>query len=172
MWLKALVDAEGDAAKQKVAYTKARIAILLAEQRERRQEEEAERQRAEQVAHAATAQAEAQQEFEKAFEQQDYATNTPWGMERLVDLAIRARVDLSARDLTGKTLLHLAAQCGAAKAVNRLLQAGADPNAPDGSGYGPLYYAEAMSQRAVAAALRKVGAKVVPLAKEPMGSQT
>jgi hypothetical protein len=84
-------------------------------------------------------------------------------MERLVESAIAEGTARDRRDLTGKTLLHLAAQCGAVKAVDRLLQVGADPNAPDGCGYGPLYYAEEAGERAIVATLRKVGAKVTPL---------
>jgi hypothetical protein len=45
LWLKAFVDTDGDATRQKVAYVKARVAALLAEQRVRREQENAERLR-------------------------------------------------------------------------------------------------------------------------------
>ena len=60
----------------------------------------------------------------------------------------------SARDSAGNTPLHLAALRGDADALDRLLAAGADPNALNEAGATPLHYAVA-SERMVAALLAR-----------------
>jgi Ankyrin repeats (3 copies) len=66
---------------------------------------------------------------------------------------------IEARDENGRTALMLAALHGQSQAVDVLLAHGADPNAADGHGTTPLQAAVAGNQQAIAAALRRAGAR-------------
>jgi hypothetical protein len=66
---------------------------------------------------------------------------------------------LDARDADGRTALMLATLHGRIEAVEALLSAGADPNAADLHGTTPLQAALAGDQPAIAAALRRAGAR-------------
>ena len=66
---------------------------------------------------------------------------------------------IEARDENGRTALMLAAVHGQSQAVDVLLAHGADPNAADGHGTTPLQAAVAGNQQAIAAALRRAGAR-------------
>ncbi len=67
----------------------------------------------------------------------------PWTAARLGDVAALVGVDVHARDAVGDTLLGVAAEALATKAVAFLLDAGADPSAPDRFGRTPLHRAVA-----------------------------
>jgi hypothetical protein len=69
------------------------------------------------------------------------------------------RTPVDARDASGRTALMLATLHGRTEAVEALLSAGADPNAADARGATPLQAALAGDQRAIAAALRRAGAR-------------
>jgi hypothetical protein len=66
---------------------------------------------------------------------------------------------IDARDAGGRTALMLATLRGRIQAVEALLSAGADPNAADAHGTTPLQAALAGDQPAIAAALRRAGAR-------------
>jgi uncharacterized protein len=66
---------------------------------------------------------------------------------------------IEARDENGRTALMLAALHGQSQAVDVLLAHGADPNAADGHGTTPLQAAVAGNQQAIAASLRRAGAR-------------
>jgi ankyrin repeat protein len=67
--------------------------------------------------------------------------------------------DIDARDEGGRTALMLATLHGQADAVDVLLAHGADPNAADAQGLTPLQAAIAGDRPAIAAALRRAGAR-------------
>ena len=67
--------------------------------------------------------------------------------------------DIDARDESGRTALMLATLHGQASAVDMLLAHGADPNAADAQGVTPLQAAIAGDRPAIAAALRRAGAR-------------
>jgi len=67
--------------------------------------------------------------------------------------------DIDARDESGRTALMLATLHGQARAVDMLLAHGADPNAADAQGVTPLQAAIAGDRPAIAAALRRAGAR-------------
>jgi hypothetical protein len=67
--------------------------------------------------------------------------------------------DIDARDESGRTALMLATLHGQARAVDVLLAHGADPNAADAQGVTPLQAAIAGDRPAIAAALRRAGAR-------------
>jgi len=67
--------------------------------------------------------------------------------------------DIDARDESGRTALMLATLHGQAGAVDLLLAHGADPNAADAQGITPLQAAIAGDRPAIAAALRRAGAR-------------
>jgi hypothetical protein len=67
--------------------------------------------------------------------------------------------DIDARDDSGRTALMLATLHGQARAVDMLLAHGADPNAADAQGVTPLQAAIAGDRPAIAAALRRAGAR-------------
>ena len=67
--------------------------------------------------------------------------------------------DIDARDESGRTALMLATLSGQARAVDLLLAHGADPNAADAQGVTPLQAAIAGDRPAIAAALRRAGAR-------------
>ncbi len=67
--------------------------------------------------------------------------------------------DIDARDESGRTALMLATLSGQARAVDMLLAHGADPNAADAQGLTPLQAAIAGDRPAIAAALRRAGAR-------------
>jgi hypothetical protein len=67
--------------------------------------------------------------------------------------------DIDARDESGRTALMLATLSGQARAVDMLLAHGADPNAADAQGVTPLQAAIAGDRPAIAAALRRAGAR-------------
>jgi len=69
------------------------------------------------------------------------------------------RIDIDARDSSGRTALMLAVLHDQKEAVNSLLAAGADPNAADASGTTPLGAAVAGARPEIAAALRQAGAR-------------
>ena len=77
--------------------------------------------------------------------------------------ALQALLDkkpaIDARDDAGRTALMLATLHGRNQAVEALLSAGADPNAADAHGTTPLQAALAGDQAAIAAALRRAGAR-------------
>jgi Ankyrin repeats (3 copies) len=70
-----------------------------------------------------------------------------------------AEPSIDARDEGGRTALMLATQHGQNRAVDLLLAAGADPNVADARGTTPLQAALAGNQSAIAAALRRAGAR-------------
>jgi len=78
-------------------------------------------------------------------------------------VALRALLDkqpaVDARDGKGRTALMLATLQGRSQAVDMLLSAGADPNATDAQGATPLQAALTGNQSAIAAALRRAGAR-------------
>ena len=76
-----------------------------------------------------------------------------------LQILLRQRLDVDARDAGGRTALILAALHGRIRAVDTLLSAGADPNAVDAGGMTPLGAAMHANQPAIAAALRRAGAK-------------
>jgi hypothetical protein len=67
--------------------------------------------------------------------------------------------DIDARDDSGRTALMLATLSGQARTVDMLLAHGADPNAADAQGVTPLQAAIAGDRPAIAAALRRAGAR-------------
>jgi hypothetical protein len=67
--------------------------------------------------------------------------------------------DIDARDESGRTALMMATLHGQARAVDVLLAHGADPNAADAQGITPLQAAIAGDRPAIAAALRRAGAR-------------
>ena len=72
---------------------------------------------------------------------------------------LAGRIDIDARDASGRTALMLAVLHDQTEAVNSLLAAGADPNAADASGTTPLGAAVTGAQPEIAAALRQAGAR-------------
>jgi ankyrin repeat protein len=72
---------------------------------------------------------------------------------------LEQRVSIDARDAGGRTALMLAVLHCHTDAVDALLAHGADPNAADAHGTTPLEAAVAGNQPAVAAALRRAGAR-------------
>jgi ankyrin repeat protein len=76
-----------------------------------------------------------------------------------VQMLLEDRVSIDARDASGRTALMLAVLRGHGDAVDALLAGGADPNAADAHGTTPLQTAVATNQPAVAAALRRAGAR-------------
>jgi len=74
-------------------------------------------------------------------------------------LLYRAEIDIDGRDSSGRTALMLAILSGHADAVDALLGSGADPNAADSDGTPPLQAALIGNQPAIAAALRRAGAR-------------
>jgi ankyrin repeat protein len=69
------------------------------------------------------------------------------------------RIDINSRDDNGRTALMLATLHGQTRAVKMLLAHGADPNAADADGTTPLQAALAAHQGAIAATLRRAGAR-------------
>lgn len=65
-------------------------------------------------------------------------------------------------DADGRTALHYAAADGDVRVVERLLDAGADPNAPDRNGWTPLHFAAQASAADAVAALLRAGATTEP----------
>jgi hemoglobin len=83
-------------------------------------------------------------------------------IEYALDEIRQDRLLLSAR-YGGRTLLHCAAGAGKTEVVSRLLELGADPNAPDAGGHAPLYSVSNECQAGggdVVRALVRAGAKV------------
>jgi ankyrin repeat protein len=77
-----------------------------------------------------------------------------------VQMLLENQVSIDARDASGRTALMLAVIHGHSDAVDALLARGADPNAADARGTTPLQTAVATHQPAVAAALRRAGARM------------
>jgi hypothetical protein len=69
------------------------------------------------------------------------------------------KINIDARDASGRTALMLAVLQGQKEVVNTLLAAGADPNAADARGTTPLQAALAGAHSAIAAALEQSGAR-------------
>jgi len=76
-----------------------------------------------------------------------------------LQLLLEENAPVDARDSSGRTPLMLAALNGQGRAVDALLAHGADPNAADIDGTTPLQAAVAANQPAIAAALRRAGAR-------------
>ena len=76
-----------------------------------------------------------------------------------LQILLHQRLDVDARDVGGRTALMLATLHGQIRAVDALLSAGADPNAADAGGVTPLGAAMHANQSAIAAALRRAGAR-------------
>jgi ankyrin repeat protein len=76
-----------------------------------------------------------------------------------LQMLLEDRNGIDARDADGRTALMLAVLHRHSDAVDALLAHGADPNAADAHGTTPLQTAEATDQSAVAAALRRAGAR-------------
>ena len=72
---------------------------------------------------------------------------------------LTAPVSIDARDVRGRTALLLAVMHGRDRSVDALLAGGADPNAADGHGLTPLKAALDGDHHAIAAALRRAGAR-------------
>jgi hypothetical protein len=69
------------------------------------------------------------------------------------------KLNIDARDASGRTALMLAVLQGQKEVVSTLLAAGADPNAADASGTTPLQAALAGAHSAIAVALEQSGAR-------------
>jgi len=82
------------------------------------------------------------------------------GLVRLFNLCADSGVDLGLRNENDGSLLHSASQGGSADVVERLLEAGFDPNERDRYGRTPLHYAAEMGRRAVAEKLLEKGADI------------
>jgi Ankyrin repeats (many copies) len=76
-----------------------------------------------------------------------------------LQVLIDKQSEIDARDSSGRTALMMAALRGQSQAVDVLLAHGADPNAADARGITPLQAAIAGDQPAIAAALRRAGAR-------------
>ncbi len=76
-----------------------------------------------------------------------------------LQLLLEENAPVDARDSSGRTALMLATLNGQGRAVDALLAHGADPNAADIDGTTPLQAAVAANQPAIAAALRRAGAR-------------
>ena len=76
-----------------------------------------------------------------------------------LQLLLEENAPVDARDSSGRTPLMLATLNGQGRAVDALLAHGADPNAADIDGTTPLQAAVAANQPAIAAALRRAGAR-------------
>ena len=76
-----------------------------------------------------------------------------------LQLLLEEDAPVDARDSSGRTPLMLATLNGQGRAVDALLAHGADPNAADIDGTTPLQAAVAANQPAIAAALRRAGAR-------------
>ena len=81
------------------------------------------------------------------------------GDAHTLQMLLDERVDVDARDSSGRTPLMLATLYGQSGAVDALLARGADPSAADAQGTTPLQAALAGNQPAIAAALRRAGAR-------------
>jgi hypothetical protein len=78
---------------------------------------------------------------------------------RGLQMLLEDRVSIEARDASGRTALMVAVLHGHGDIVDALLARGANPNAADAQGATPLQTAVATNQPAVAAALRRAGAR-------------
>ncbi|KAL1621661.1 hypothetical protein SLS56_009131 [Neofusicoccum ribis] len=72
----------------------------------------------------------------------------------------RASPEFGARDTSGRTMLHIAAEKGHDILVRFLLEQGADPDAKDTNGWTPLHLAVEQGHQAVAARLLESGASL------------
>jgi hypothetical protein len=81
------------------------------------------------------------------------------GNVQRLEALLTERIDIDARDASGRSALMLAVLHDRKDAVNSLLAAGADPNAADTSGTTPLEAAIAAARPEIAAALRRAGAR-------------
>ncbi len=87
-----------------------------------------------------------------------------------VQLLLKHKARVDARDARGRSALHAAARAGHAGIANALLEAGADPRARDGDGRTPLLDAAEGGNVAVVDALHAAGAEVAAVDDEGRGA--
>jgi ankyrin repeat protein len=92
-----------------------------------------------------------------------FAAEAPPRNNPLLDSQLAAKADVNARDAHGNTLLHLAALRDDAKAVDALLEKGADAKALNDAGATPLHYGT--GSETIVAALLKHGAPADAVSK-------
>ncbi|GME65684.1 hypothetical protein GTA08_BOTSDO03831 [Neofusicoccum parvum] len=86
--------------------------------------------------------------------------SAPHDEARLTCPQRRASSEFGARDTSGRTMLHIAAEKGHDILVKFLLEQGADPDAKDTNGWTPLHLAVEQGHQAVAARLLESGASL------------
>jgi len=86
---------------------------------------------------------------------------------QVLDLLVRRGADLNAKDLFGRTILHLYTESGNSDAVGLLVNLGADVNSQDSAGATPLLYAARAGRGELVRFLLEQGAN--PAAKDKNG---
>jgi hypothetical protein len=82
------------------------------------------------------------------------------GTERIVQILVKNRARIQARNTLGETALHLAAYYGHPKSVRILVKNGADVNAPDSQGNRPLHKTSCYAWTDIADFLIAAGADI------------